>query len=149
MTRTGSKLVTAAIVHGMWAAWGAGDRAGVLAFLAADAVLALHIPLDVVPFGGETSGLASISDRLQMSLDQFETLKYDALLIKCDGEYAHGMIDYAIRHKVTGETLEGSMRQVLRVRGHCVVRIDEYHDVDRVRAFMRLVAYAAATLGQR
>ena len=46
------------------------DKAATLALLADDIVFALFVPQEVVPFGGETVGKASVSDRLQTILER-------------------------------------------------------------------------------
>jgi hypothetical protein len=51
---------------------------------------------------------------------------------------------YQFRHKVTGETIDGVMRQVIVVGDGLIAKISEYHDIELVRAFMRLVSHAAA-----
>ena len=131
------------VVSGMWDAWSRRDLAGTLAFFDAQSEYAMFIPEEVLPFGGTTTGIRSIADRLQTILDQFDTLRYDPRSIRPLGNTVSAMVDYVFRHKVTGETLEGSMRHVATVRNGRLVRLEEYHDVALVRAFMRLVAHAA------
>lgn len=133
-----------AVLVGIFQAWRRRDKAATLAFFAADAVYQMMLPTDVVPFGGETRGKASISDRLQTILDVFDTVRSDLVPGYGDGDCAHGTVSFCFRHRLTGEEIEGSMRQVIRVRDGLVVEFQEFHDLEKVRAFMRLVAYSAA-----
>jgi ketosteroid isomerase-like protein len=123
----------------------AGARqGGTLATLADGVVFALFVPQEVLPFGGETRGKPSVSDRLQMILDQFDTLMYEGKVTRTQGKTVYGRVAYRFRHKVTGEAIDGCMRQVIEVCDGLIVQLSEYHDIELVRAFMRLVSHAAA-----
>jgi ketosteroid isomerase-like protein len=134
----------AEVVRALWRAWQVRDKAATLATLADGIVFALYVPQEVVPFGGETRGKPSVSDRLQMILDQFDTLIYEGKVTRTQGATVYGRVAYCFRHKVTGEAIDGAMRQVIEVRDGLIAKLSEYHDIELVRAFMRLVSYAAA-----
>lgn len=131
------------VVRSFWRLWAARDKAGVVALLADDYLWALYVPEDVLPFGGETRGKAAASDRFQMILDQFYTLKFEGEVIRVEGQTVHGRVAYCFRHKVTGEAIDGVMRLIVVVRNGLMSSWHEYHDTERVRAFMRLVSYIA------
>lgn len=131
------------VVSSLLAAWRARDKAGVLRYFADDAVYGMGLPTDVVPYGGETSGKASISDRMQMLLDLFETIDFGGQIMGVSGREVHCRATYIYRHKITGEEIEGVIRIVAKVVDGLVVELWESHDVEKVRAFMRLVAYSA------
>jgi ketosteroid isomerase-like protein len=134
----------AEVVRALWRAWQVRDKAATLATLADGIVFALYVPQEVLPFGGETRGKASVSDRLQMILDQFDTVLYEGKVTRTQGETVYGRVAYRFRHKITGESIDGSMRQVVEVRDGRIAKLSEYHDIELVRAFMRLVSHAAA-----
>jgi ketosteroid isomerase-like protein len=134
----------AEVVQALWRAWQVRDKAATLATLADGIVFALYVPQEVLPFGGETRGKASVSDRLQMILDQFDTVVYEGRVTRTRGDTVHGRVAYRFRHKITGEAIDGAMRQVIEVRDGLIAKLSEYHDIELVRAFMRLVSYAAA-----
>lgn len=134
----------AQIVRALWSAWRKRDKAVCLALLADNIVFALFVPQEVLPFGGETVGRSSVSDRLQTILEQFDTLGYEGKVTRTHGDTVHGMVAYRFRHKVTGETIDGVMRHVIQVHNGRIARINEFHDIELVRAFMRLVSYSAA-----
>ena len=65
-------------------------------------------------------------------------------MTRVQGETVRGMVAYRFRHKLARETIDGDMRHVIEVRDGRIVRINEYHDIALVRAFMRLVSHSAA-----
>ena len=134
----------AAVVEGFWRAWSRRDKVGTMAFLATDIRYAMYIPQETVPFGGETQGRAAMSDRLQTILDAFDTLRFEGSITSVHGKTVRGQAAFAFRHKITGEVLEGVMRHVAVVEDGLIYDMAEYHDVERVKAFMRLVAHTAA-----
>jgi len=134
------------VVENYFERWAARDKKGCLSLMSPDVVWALFVPQEVLPFGGETRGAASISDRLQMVLDQFDTLNYRGSVTRCEGDVVNGQVAYRFRHKITGEDIEGVMRVVATLENGLIERWDEYHDVEKVKAFMRLVAYSASDL---
>jgi ketosteroid isomerase-like protein len=131
------------VVREFWRLYSATDLSSAVQLFADDCVLALYIPEHVLPFGGETKGKAAASDRLAMIKQQFELLKYVGEVKRVVDDTVHAMVNFHFRHRVTGEDIEGSLRIVVVVRDGLIVRADEYHDVERIRAFMRLVAYVA------
>jgi ketosteroid isomerase-like protein len=142
--RLTNSVQPAEVVRALWRVWSRRDKAATLALLADDIVFALFVPQEVVPFGGETVGKASVSDRLQTILDQFDTLSYEGKVTRIQGETVHGMVAYRFRHKIAVETIDGDMRHVIEVRDGRIVKINEHHDIALVRAFMRLVSHSAA-----
>jgi len=134
------------VVERYWDRWAARDRRGCLDLMAENVVWALYVPQEVLPFGGETYGAASISDRLRMLLDQFDTLYYRGSVTRSEGGRVNGRVAYGFRHKITGEDIEGVMRVVVAIENGRIARWEEYHDVEKVKAFMRLVAYSAGDL---
>ncbi len=137
-------FAAAEVVERCWVAWAARDRLAFLQFMDDDVQLAIYVPEDVVPFGGVTSGKPSVSDRLQTILDVFETRWFRGDIVKVIDGVVHGRVEFCFRHKITGEELEGVIREVITVRAGLVTSWLEYLDAERVKAFMRLVAYAAA-----
>jgi hypothetical protein len=133
------------IVCYMWESYGAGDLASTVAYFSEDIAFAIFIPQDVLPFGGgETIGKSSFSDRLQTVKDQFDILEYVGSITSVSGEMVRGQVAYSFRHKLTGEIIQGVMRQVFDFNGGLIVRLHEFHDVERIRAFMRLVSQIAS-----
>lgn len=143
-----TKLEPAKVVESIWDVWSRRDKEAALTYLADDILYALYVPEDVLPFGGATRGKASVSDRLQTILDVFETDSYVGRIMSCDGDVVHGVVEYAFRHKLTQQVIDGSMRHVVKVRDGKAAEWHEYTDTERIRAFMLLVAFTAQN-GQR
>lgn len=133
----------AEIVRSWWRFWASGRKAEGLSLMSDDLFYGLYVPEDVLLFGGETRGKAAGSDRLQTILDHFYLIKYVGEVVKVDGDVVHGRVEYCFRHKVTGEDIDGTMRQVIEFRDGLIVSWREYTDAARVQAFMRLVSHLA------
>jgi ketosteroid isomerase-like protein len=125
-------------------AWARRDKSAALALAADDIVFRMVLPEDILPFGGVTAGKPSISDRLQTILDAFDTIRYRLTIKRADEATVSGRVHFCFRHKLTGEDIDGVMRIDIRVRDGLITDWTEYHDVERIRAFMRLVSYKAS-----
>lgn len=132
--------LSARTLEGIWAAWRRRDKAGTLSFFAGDAIFGQNIPQDVCPFGGISVGKPALSDRMQMILDQFEIVTCTGMVVGVDHDIARGQVAFHYRHKITSLDLESSMRMIIKLRGGLVVSLDEFHDVDKWRAFMRMIS---------
>lgn len=128
------------IVEARWTARASVDLFGILAHVADDIRLRIHVPQHVWFFAGESSGKAAYRDRLKTFLDHFEPLHFSGTVMSVQRNTVRGQARFAIRHRKTGQVLEGVQRQVAAVAGGQITAIDEYHDVARVQAFMQLAA---------
>ena len=72
------------------------------------------------------------------SSDLFDYLAYSSDLLELYDGVARVQCQFVLRHRASGESLSGSKRQRLYVEQGEIVRIDEYHDIAMVNAFMRL-----------
>ncbi len=137
-------VVAITVIEALWAAWARRDKAATLALVSDDIRFTLHIPPEIVPFGTTpnelTIGKRALSDQLQTILDIFETIAYSGRVLGIIEGRVHGQVSYIFRHKLTGEEIDGVMRHLVRIVDGRITVIEEYHDVERVKAFMRLVA---------
>ena len=131
------------IARAMWALYAVRDVPKFLSFAADGLAYSMFIPQEVLPFGGETIGRAAFSDRIQMVFSQFYTLRYEGMVLGHEGNTVRGQVAYCFKHKATGEAIEGVMRQVFHFEDGKVARLHEFHDVERIRAFVRLVSHVA------
>lgn len=138
-----------ALMEGLYASWAAKDLPAVLDCMSDDVEFAMHVPIEDLPFAGETRGKAEIVPRLQTIIDSFDFLEYRPLLIRETDDTFHAQILYHYRHKTTGRELEGTMRHTGRVEAGKLVRLDEFHDTQRVVAFFELVTQEASGAPQR
>lgn len=130
------------LLEGAYAAWAARDLAATLACFAEDMVFAIHLPSDVVPFAGEVRGREELGRRLQAILDDFDFIFYTPVQITTERSSFHSQVHFHYRHKASGLDYEGRMRHVWRITGDQIVRFEEFHDTERVRAFFALLAQA-------
>lgn len=128
------------VVRRFNSAWVAGEIDRAIAYVADDAVYALHLSDDLVPTGGETIGRANIEAALRKVRQQFDYLLYRPLGMRADGDAVRFQVEFMYRHRRSGEILSGRFRMVMRVENGLIVRTEEYHDRAKVEAFLRLFA---------
>lgn len=125
-------------------AWSRQDIDAALSYVRDDILYSMFIPQDIVPFGGETRGKPAMADRMKTILDQFEMVKFETILFRSHSDIEHTRVSYGFTHRQTGETLNGVMRLVTKVEEGLIYDFKEFHDLEKIRAFMRLIAYKAA-----
>jgi ketosteroid isomerase-like protein len=132
------------VVENLYAAWTARDLPRVLALCSDDMTFALHIPADVLPIGGETTGKAAVAAALQGLFDTYDFLAYEPGSISSEGATTTAVVHFRYRHKATGEIIDGQLRHAWLIEGGNVVRLDEWHDLNKVKAFLGRVAVLSA-----
>ena len=130
------------VLEVLYAAWAAKDLDAVLSCFSDDVVFVVHAPVDVVPFAGETHGKADLVRRLQTILHTFDFLDYHPVHISDYGDTGHAQVHYHFRHKQTGHEIDGTLRHIWQTDGDEIVRLEEFHDIERMRAFFELLATA-------
>lgn len=117
------------------------DPAGCMrAFIAPDIVYTLNVSPDVLMLGGETRGWDAVNAKLLGIREAFDYLVYRPRIFAVQGNVVRARIEFAYRHKRSGQLLSGHMRSVFEVRDGLIARCDEYVDAPLVEAFMRLFA---------
>lgn len=132
------------VLEAIYASWAANDLDAVLACFSDDRVIMIHAPAHVVPWAGETRGKAQLERRLRELLREFEFLDYSPVLISDAGDTCHAQVHYRFRHLKTGHEIEGTLRHIWQADGDKIVRLEEFHDAERLRAFFELLATAEA-----
>ena len=130
------------VLHELYAAYAAGDLDGALSCCTDDVVFATNIPHEVGPLGGEAHGRRALRDFLVEISRDFELVFYRPGRITIDSMIGHAQVRYCFRHRVSRMELDGVMRHEIVFENRKVACIREYHDIERVRAFMQLVAAA-------
>lgn len=125
-------------------AYSLGDLPAAAAYFAEDAVYAIYIDKAILPFGGEVVGRSPMLRLWQDLLVPFELVHHAPRNISCDEDIVRCQVNFAFRHRASGEVIDGVLRIVAQVKDGQIVRYREYHDQDRLRAFMRLVAQPSA-----
>jgi ketosteroid isomerase-like protein len=134
------------ILEAGYASWAAGDLDATLSCFSDDVAFAIHLPPEVAPYFGIQQGRDELGRRLQMILDEFDFLTYKPIQITSNGISFHSQVRFHYRHKLTGLEYDGTMRHVWRIKGDRIVRWEEFHDIERVRVYFRLLGQAMAMM---
>lgn len=127
------------VVEAVIAVWNTQDVEATLAYVDDDAVYALYVSEETVPFGGVSNGKDEIRATLFMMLSEFDYLRFDRTIVGVDDDIVKVQTQFKFHHRRTGGNLEGSMRTVFTIENGLVVRCDEYLDRGLVEAFMAMV----------
>jgi ketosteroid isomerase-like protein len=113
-----------------------------------DCEYAIFIPSQILPFGGSIVGASAIYD-CHVSVDRdFELLKYEPRSLLRKDQQIRTQIEFAFRHRASGEIIDGVMRIEASFRDGKVVIWREFHDCERIEAFMRLCSAREAERNQ-
>jgi ketosteroid isomerase-like protein len=134
------------VVEAAYASWAARDLDATLSCFSEDVAFAIHLPPEVAPYFGVQQGRDQFALRLKLILDDFDFLAYKPIQITSHGISFHSQVRFHYRHKLTGLEYDGTMRHVWRVKGDRIVRWEEFHDIERVRVYFRLLAQASAVM---
>lgn len=134
-----------AVVASFFASWGAQDVELTLAHVHDNILYKVHVGQGALPFGGEARGKEACRDLLFSILADFDYLKYEPAIISVKGNVVRAQVRFVYRHRLTGETLEGTRRLVFQIANGLVTRIDGYHDARLVEAFIRLTRHRLET----
>jgi|LNFM01.1.fsa_nt_gb ketosteroid isomerase-like protein len=134
------------ILEAAFQAYAMGDLPTAAAYFAEDAVYAIYIDKDILPFAGEVIGRSAILKVWQDLILPFELAHYAPRIISFDDDIVRCQVEFAFRHRASGEVIDGVLRIVAQVANGQIVRYREYHDQERLRAFMRLVAADVAQM---
>lgn len=128
-----------------FASWSAQDVELAAEHFHDDIVYELHSVTRELPYTGVTRGKAAVRDVQFMILKDFDYLKYDAHINSVDGDLVRAQVSFIYRHRASGEVLDGTRRLVFRLKDGYIIRMDRYHDDQRVGAFMRLTQHHMTT----
>lgn len=133
-----------AVVASFFASWGVQDVELTAEHFHESIVYELHVAGDILPVGGITRGKTACRDALFTILRDFDYLKYEPTINSVIGNTVRAQVAFKYRHRPTGEILEGTRRLVFKLRDGLILRIDGYHDVRLVEAFIRLARHRMA-----
>ena len=136
------------LLEAAYAAWAAGDLDALMACFADDVVFAIRLPPENVPFAGLVRGKADLARQLMIILDDFEIVAYRPIQITVGADTFHSQVEFIFRHKATGLAYEGSARHIWRVENNKIVHFEEFHDIERTRAYFKLLASYARQSGK-
>lgn len=127
------------VVNGFYAAWILRDVPALLAYLSDDVKLTQHFEDPALPFAGATVGKRALKARIEMIFNDWVFDHAKPINIPVDHETMRTRCPCVIRHIATGQSFDGSLRHVWVVREGRIVQIDEYLDISRLKAFLRLL----------
>ncbi len=132
------------VVASFYACWSVQDLEMALAHLHPEIVYTLHNGRDALPFSGSYHGIDSCRDLGYSVLAEFDYIRYEPTILSAVGPAVHVHVFSRLRHRATGNVIEGSQRSVFEVRGDLITRIDIYEDAPRLEAFMRMTTQRMA-----
>ena len=115
------------------------DVESTTAFFDENADFAIHMPVELLPMGGKFIGRSAFAKRLSNIFRDFHTDRFELRTIMTDREGLRTQVAYTFRHRKLGETIDGVMRLLVSVKNGQIVRWHEFHDTDKVEAFLRLL----------
>lgn len=126
------------VVASFFAFWRVQDLEMALGHLHPEIVYTLHNGPDALPFSGSYRGIDSCRDLGYTVLAQFDYIHYEPTIVSAKGRDVHVQVFSRLRHRATGNVIEGSQRSVFEVHDGLIKRIDIYEDAPRMEAFMRM-----------
>ncbi len=133
------------VLRAYYNAWIDYDIERALEYVADDVVYIMHLERDLFTFAGETHDKAGMRQRMIDLRSQFELLAFTPLDITAVGQQVRSRVESEFRHRASGQSIDGTFRHAVVVEQGQIVRMEEYHDAERVAAFMRLVMQGPKT----
>lgn len=126
------------IVEAVMQAYALGDYETAAAFYARDASFAMFTDHAMRPFFSECVGREAIIAAWHEMNTLFDIRRFELRNLITADDIVRCQVAYDVRHRATGESIDGRARLVFEVRQGLIVREREYNDVERLRAFLRL-----------
>jgi ketosteroid isomerase-like protein len=133
---------TEMVLREIYDAWRAQDLDWLASYLPDNFCHVVHIPTVVHPLGGISKGKQASLERLRIITVDFDFLKFDTSELTIGKNRAAVEIPVHYRHRQTGVPLESIFVNFWTLEKDCPVKLTEYHDVARIRAFVKDVAAA-------
>ena len=124
------------LVKRCYDAWDKKDLDSLMACCVPDAVYQIHVPTDILRFAGRHDGIDEIRACLATILAEYVFLAFAVDWIRGSGDTVRARVLYYYRHPVTGDQFDAGFRHVWHVADGQITRVDEYHDVARLKAFL-------------
>lgn len=134
---------TEAIVTDIYDAWRRRDLDLLASYLPDDFCHVIHIPPEIHPFGGASIGKRPSLERLALIAAEFDVLSFDVSDLMIHKQRAGAEIPVRYRHRRTGTVLETVIANFWTFEEGWPVKLAEYHDLDRIKAFTARIAALA------
>jgi ketosteroid isomerase-like protein len=130
------------IVEAALTAYALGDYETAAAFYAPHATFAFYAADEIFPFTGDWRGREAILACWHEIGAAFDIPRFEIRNISASQDVVRCQVDYELRHRTSGEVMDGVARCIYEIRDGLIVREREYNDVERLRAFMLLCGHA-------
>jgi ketosteroid isomerase-like protein len=119
----------------LYDSWRKGDLDAVMGMLADDVEWTIHIPPSINPVGGTVRGRAAVAERFHEIVRDYEIRDFGNGDILTNGEEAAARVRMHYLHRPSEQVLETIAMHHWKLDDGRVVLIEEFHDVDTMRAF--------------
>jgi ketosteroid isomerase-like protein len=131
---------TEIIIGDIYDAWRAQDLAWLASYLPDDFSHMVYVPPEIHPLGGLCRGKTAALQRWTLVSQQFDLLRYDTSDLMIRENRAGLEIPAHYRHRDTGVQIETTIVNFWTFEDGWPVKLAEYHDIARVKAFTASVA---------
>jgi ketosteroid isomerase-like protein len=128
------------VLRDLYDAWRAQDIETVASYLPGEFSHTVYIPADVHPMGGTCTGKISSMQRLSLIAAEFDLLHFETIRLMTDRNRAAVEIPMRYRHRGTGVHLESIFVNFWTFEAERPVRLNEYHDISRIKSFVTELA---------
>ncbi len=133
------------VLRSLYDAWRAQDLEQVASYLPDEFSHTVCIPAEILPLGGLCAGKRSAMERLRLIAAQFDFLKFDTSRLMIDRNRAAVEIPMRYLHRETGVQLEAIFASFWTFEAERPVRLQEYHDIGRIKSFATELSARLAT----
>jgi ketosteroid isomerase-like protein len=137
-------MATTTLLQAIYGAYREKRLGDVLSYLDEDFCYVVHLPEDAIPGGDKPRNKAETAELIQNLMDTYEFLAYDPGPIIAAEDRATVQPQIRFRDKRTGKVLETKLAHRWRVKDGKALELDERHDVETIRAFLKSVAAEGA-----
>ncbi len=131
---------TEAIVTEIYDAWRRRDLDLLASYLPDDFCHVIHIPPEIYPLGGTSTGKRPSLERLGLIAAEFDILSFDVSDLMIHKQRDGVEIPVRYRHRRTGTVLETVIANFWTFEEGWPVKLTEYHDLNRIKAFTASLA---------
>ena len=141
---------TETIITDIYDAWRAQDLEWLASYLPEDFSHMVYVPTEIHPLGGLCRGKAAALQRWTVVSQELDLLRYDTSDLMIRENRAGLEIPAHYRHRETGVQIETVIVNFWTFEDGWPVRLAEYHDIGRVKAFSaNLAALTACRAAER
>jgi ketosteroid isomerase-like protein len=126
---------TETIITDIYDAWRAQDLEWLASYLPEDFSHMVYVPTEIHPLGGLCRGKVAALQRWTVVSQELDLLRYDTSDLMIRENRAGLEIPAHYRHRETGVQIETVIVNFWTFEDGWPVRLAEYHDIGRVKAF--------------